>query len=223
MHSKPFLSRAFLNIKIYQPTGNLTAASFESKDASLSVSTQQFKNDQSPERNLDRSPTNSPRPIFQFDSLKGSNPSIASEELSPTSPHDKPIFEIQQIEEQKEFIDLDLLRMKENELSEQSQPNLHDIEERPIHFSVVLQNNKEIQPSQMFSLPQVAKHQNLEWRKCRVATEDLRVTQNLSSCLECFSAKPLAIFMPCGHGGCCLRCSVKKESKQKLCPYCSKV
>lgn len=123
----------------------------------------------------------------------------------------------------KEPIDLSILRMKEPEMSEPSQSSMHEHIERPINFFIVLPTEKQIIPNEMYSLQQVAKNRNIEWRSYKVATEDLRVTQYLSTCLECFSVRPLAIFMPCGHGGCCLRCSVKKEFKQKLCPYCSKV
>lgn len=128
----------------------------------------------------------------------------------------------QRREPDREQLDLGMLRLKEPELSEPSQANLDNID-RPISFYVVPASDSQVVANEKHSLAHAAKNRNIDWRSCRVATEDLRVTQNLSSCLECLSSRPLAIFMPCGHGGCCLRCSVRKEGKQKLCPYCSKV
>lgn len=111
--------------------------------------------------------------------------------------------------------------MKEPEISEPSQSNLENID-RPISFYLVPSSGR-FHLQDLIPLNVASKNMKSDWRSSLVATEDLRVTQNLSTCLECFSTRPLAIFMPCAHGGCCLRCSVKKDYKQKLCPYCSKV
>jgi hypothetical protein len=124
-------------------------------------------------------------------------------------------------EQSRELLELGLLRLKEPEYSEPSQGNLENID-RPVAYSVV-RGRLEAGESALVSLHNAAKARDTDWRTCRLATDDLRVTQHLSTCLECFVPRPLAIFMPCGHGGCCLRCSVKKDNKQKMCPYCSKV
>ena len=122
------------------------------------------------------------------------------------------------VDECSEYKDQTSFQKKDQELSKHSQSSIHEPREQPISFYIIFPSD-----NQMYTLQNVAKNIDVEWRKYKVATEDLRVTQNLGSCLECFSARPLAIFMPCSHGGCCLRCSVKKNNRPKLCPFCSKV
>jgi hypothetical protein len=63
----------------------------------------------------------------------------------------------------------------------------------------------------------------IDWRQCTLATSDLRLMENLATCHACFVNRPLSLYMSCGHGGMCLRCSVKQASVLKLCPYCGKV
>lgn len=63
----------------------------------------------------------------------------------------------------------------------------------------------------------------IDWQQCTLATSDLRLMENLATCHACFVSRPLSLYMTCGHGGMCLRCSVKQANVLRLCPYCGKV
>lgn len=109
----------------------------------------------------------------------------------------------------------------ENRL-EYSQSSISSAKIKPIEFYVIAPEDGEGN-NLMYSMSEMLKRPNLDWKSCKVASEDLRVIQQLGSCRECSEGRPLAIFMPCGHGGSCLRCSIQKSNKQKMCHYCAKV
>lgn len=103
-----------------------------------------------------------------------------------------------------------------------SHSSINSTAAKPIDFYVIAPEDGDGY-NLMYTISEMMKRPNLDWKRCKVASEDLRVIQQLGSCRECSEGRPLAIFMPCGHGGSCLRCSIQKSSKQKLCHYCDRV
>lgn len=89
----------------------------------------------------------------------------------------------------------------------------------PIDFYAILPDDD----YHMYRISDLSQASELDWKTCKVASEDLRVTQKLGNCRECYIERPLAIHMPCGHGGSCLRCAITKKGKEKLCLHCSEV
>lgn len=89
----------------------------------------------------------------------------------------------------------------------------------PIEFYAIIPGDE----SHLVKIAEMPKSLVIDWRNCRVASEDLRVSQRFGNCRECFAERPLAILMPCGHGGSCLRCSISKKGKEKVCFHCHQV
>lgn len=97
----------------------------------------------------------------------------------------------------------------------------------PIKFYCILpaieENREEAAPMYPLEDLSLGLELGMDWKQCLLATGDLRLMENLATCHVCLVNRPGSIFMPCGHGGMCLRCAIKHANVQKLCPYCGKV
>lgn len=103
-----------------------------------------------------------------------------------------------------------------------SEPDRESSGPNPIFFYLVLPSASE-EEEQLIPLEDLSPDLGIELKQSSLASDDLRVLDTESMCFDCGSSRPLAISMPCAHGGLCLRCNIKHANKFKQCVYCSKV
>ena len=105
-----------------------------------------------------------------------------------------------------------------------SEPDRDSCGLQPIRFKCMLPTlGGDKDELKVYKIENLTHTAGIDWKQCTLATSDLRLMENLISCHACFLSRPLSLFMSCGHGGMCLRCSVKQANVLKLCPYCGKV
>lgn len=120
--------------------------------------------------------------------------------------------------------DLDPRNSENHEYSHHivSEPDRESSGPNPIFFYLVLPSASE-EEEQLIPLEDLSPDLGIELKQSSLASDDLRVLDTQSMCFDCGSTRPLAISMPCAHGGLCLRCNIKHANKFKQCLYCSKV
>lgn len=103
-----------------------------------------------------------------------------------------------------------------------SEPDRESSGPNPIFFYLVLPSASE-EEQELIPLEDLDFNLGIELKQSSLASDDPRVLETLSMCFDCGANRPLAISMPCAHGGLCLRCNIKHASKFKQCLYCPKV
>lgn len=103
-----------------------------------------------------------------------------------------------------------------------SEPDRESSGPNPIFFYLVLPSASE-EEQELIPLEDLDFNLGIELKQSSLASDDPRVLETQSMCFDCGANRPLAISMPCAHGGLCLRCNIKHASKFKQCLYCPKV